>query len=383
MIRVVILLVLLPAIAGAEAPGVKLLYHDAAKLRRDQTPQDEFVVGTDRILVLPGGGGAQAQVFNLNGERQATLPGVVSTSGCFVGDHLYLAMGIKGLRTLSTKDWSEVDALRLPTHDYGRMAATPDGRSLFVLTRDAPATLTIYDRDPNSGKLTKSQVFQPDENGLTAFRHAQKAFPNLRLELDQQAIRLPLFETPTDIVVSPDGERAFIASMAGSVTMLTRADKTWRNTHVRHQDPQTGDIYGVAHAMSLALHDTRLFVGGVRMLGLLDCTDGKLRKDTWWVDDTEAIEMEPAFPFIDNLVSLAFSKNGRFLFLVSSQSDAIQICRTSGRELEPFATIKEPVGGSKMLQVAVSDDGTRLFARSQQSQLLVYELDGRFVDRKE
>jgi hypothetical protein len=125
-----------------------------------------------------------------------------------------------------------------------------------------------------------------------------------------------------------------------------------------------------------------VFVGGLGRLSWFTFDGEHLSIEKYWCDDGDTSGLpgqQNVVPYIDTVISLASSKNGKYLFVVGDDSGAFTVLKIGDDDLELVGNVNDSPPGTKMLEVQLSKDGSRLYAKTTKSQLLVYDLDATFT----
>lgn len=388
----VLFVALLPGVALGQVKGIKLVYKDDALILQQQSNAGQLAVGKEVVASFPdmaakpntvvmGNVTANAAVgrptlFKFNGTIVSVMDQVVAAhAAVFIDDYLYVATGGFGFNVL--KDGETIQNISGPRmNDIMRLAATPDGSQVLALHSFAPAALTVYDRDPKTGKLTKGQVFQSDEPSMAEAKRSYARMPDRIGKIEKGAVRVPNFGMAQDLKVSPDGKFAAVACYDASVVVFSR-DKQWKVADSVKDNVGGIHKYGVMMSNAVAASNDAVFVGGIKRLSWFTW-DGKLHFKTFYVDDSEPPGHEfETVPYLDHVSSLAVSENGKYLFVAANDDGAFTVLKIGDDDLELVGRVNDSPDDAKMVEVAVG--GGKLFAKTTKSQLLIYDLDGTFT----
>lgn len=357
---------LVPSIAAAQVEGVSLAYkHDPPATPQSVRPG--LTVGTDVVAVFPDvDKNFGLSLLAFDGQALPAPDANVPNSVVFAREHLYVADtgGVQVFR----KSGENVQTLR-QKGDLTYLTVTPDGGTIFAIRSHAPATITIYARDGKTGRLTQSQVFQTDDDGLALAKASR-----LPITIDPAAVRVPRFDGASGTFT--DGKRLLVAcAYSNSVALFVKTARGWQHIESlveNKMEPRNGLAMCQAVAMN---SDGDVFVGGMNRLCRFRLAGEKLKSVRWWTDDSESgATPEVALEFVNDVRSLAFSKNGKYLFAASTDAEGVTVYKV-GNSLEFVGVLKDSPG-SKTFDVAVVDD--KLFAKTSTCQLLIYDLDSRF-----
>lgn len=364
-------LLFLPSLAAAQVEGVSLVFKHDVSVTQQSPSVGQLSAGHELVAVYPDQTNKRLELFGFDGTR-VPAPEVVSVNSvAFAGKHLYVgdADGIEVFDRAGQK----VQSLTGERLDEMFLTAAPDGKTIFGMNGHAPGSITIYARDDQTGKLTQTQVFQTDEAGLALARASKR-----KLIIDKLAIRVPKFDGLS--CMATDGKRLFVAcSYSNSIVVFAKSSKGWQ--HLQSVTEYIGrEKNGLMMCRSVAFHDGDVFVGGIKRLNRLRIVGEELEPIDWWVDDVDRIvRPDHVLPCLENAHSLAISKNGKYLFIGSTERPGVTVFKI-GDILEEMGTLKDSPAGAKALDVAVSPDGTKLFSKTTTCHLLIYDLDSRFTE---
>lgn len=379
MKRLLLLILLFtPSLALAEVKGIKFVHKHPAALDPLRVPQwSEIWVG-EKYVAVGGSRLNRINLFDLDGTlvREFDQPfGVASAVWC--GDQLYATSANKGLVMLdedgsveSVGDVGEVD----------KVTATPDGKTVFAMNCKFP-TLWVLDRDPKTGKLTKTgQVFQADDAALAQFFEIYRR-RGIPVPLVKGAERLAKFSTPSDMKVSADGKSLFVSVSEQGVVSFGKDAKGWKLLEALQDNQGGAHTLGLHGSMTVEPVGDNLFVGGVTRLSWFKVDGEKLSHKKFWADDLDKSGggRYAVLPFIDLVISLEASKNGKYLFVCGQDDGGFTVCKIGDDDLELVGKVNDSPAGTKMLEVALSQDGKRLYAKTNNCQLLAYDLDETFT----
>jgi hypothetical protein len=234
-----------------------------------------------------------------------------------------------------------------------------------------------------TGKLTKAkQVFQADGNGILQWKkiYAERGWT---LPIEKGAVQVKNWSDPTDMKVSADGNYLFFSLATMGVGVFGRDAAGWKVIETLI-DNEGGVLkgYGLHSSRSVEASGKNVFVGGLGRLSWFTFNGKKLSIKKFYVDDSEppGHTFENVVPYIDTVISLAASKNGKYLFVVGSDGGAFTVLKVGDDDLELVGQVNDSPAGAKMLEVQLSKkDGNRLYAKTTSSQLLVYDLDETFT----
>lgn len=378
MQRLLLLAFLLsPSLAMAQVKGIKLVHVDPTVLTfRQNTGQ--LVVGKDVAVTFPSMmvNGGVPHLFHFDGTPIVSLPFFSVNSAVFAGDHLYLATGAYGLNIVETKDWQTVHNMGgRGMNEIHRIAATPDGGTVFTMNCFPKPKLVIYDRDPKTGKLANTQVFQPDEAGVAEI--TKDLPPGENFTVEKAATRVPNFVSITNMAVSADGKFLFVTNHAVCVLVFGKDSKGWRLVDTVRDNIRGRHRYGLRLPKNVLPVGERVFVGGKKRLSEFTFDGEKLSFTKFWVDDSEPPGHEyETVPYLDDVQSLAASANGKFLFIAGGDDGGVTVCKI-GDDLQLVGKVNDSPDGTLMLEVATA--GNKLFAKTTNCQLLIYDLDATFT----
>jgi hypothetical protein len=196
--------------------------------------------------------------------------------------------------------------------------------------------------------------------------------------IDKSAVRVPKFDGLS--WMATDGKRLFVAcSYSNSVVLFAKAAQGWQ--YVQSVTERIGRVKnGLMMCQSVALRNGDVFVGGITRLHRLRLVGEELEVGDWWVDDAESLAgPERVLPFFENAHSFAISKNGKYLFVGSTERPGMTVCKIGETGVEEIGTLHDSPPGAKALDVALSPDGTKLFSKTTTCHLLIYDLDATFT----
>jgi len=378
--RLIAILLLLPSVAGAQVEGVSLAYKreglatqpGAISLRVGPNvvgfSRDE--AGYCRVVAFDG---TYLPAPKIMGERAVA----------FCGEHIYMVD--QGAIHAFDKAGKETQTLTGDRLNEASFVATLDGTTLFAANRFAPAGITVYARDADTGELKKTQVFQTDEEGLEAAKIVMKA-KKKPIVIDPAAVRVPKFDGLAGMCT--DGKRLLVACQdSHSVVLFAKTAKGWEHLQSLPQEnkalrmPLRMKQNGLLMCEAITQAAGEVFVSGHKRLSRLRLKGETLESVGFLVDDSDPVASEygPAFllPFLEGIHSLALSKNGKYLFVGTSEAEGILVCKV-GVGLEVLGTLKDSPS-AKHQQVATSPDGKKLFCTTTTAHLLIYDLDDRFT----
>jgi hypothetical protein len=380
MKRILLLALLLaPSLATAQVKGIKLVSADASPQGAAVPQFSEVAVGEKHVAVFPTARQGRINLFDLDGKLQKQLfDPPVNRSAVWCDEHLYAASGLQGLNVLD-KDGVVIQNIGGPRmNEIFKLAASPDGKTIFVLHHQI-ATLTFYDRDPKTGKLTRDkQVLQTDNGGIIPWKKLYEG-RGLKLPIEKGAVQVKNWPDPSDMKVSADGNFLFFPLLTMGVGVFGKDANGWKVVETLI-DNQGGILQGFGLHLSRSVEPVgkNVFVGGLKRLSWFTFDGKKMSIKKYWVDDSDPAGHDHVLPFIDTVVSLASSKNGEYLFLVGDEDGAFTVLKI-GDDLELVGKVNDSPPGAKMLEVQMSKDGNRLYAKTTSSQLLVYDLDATFT----
>lgn len=372
----ILTLLLAPSMAAAEIEGISLVFkHDALAPLKEAMPG--LSVGSHIVAVYPDvNTNWGLQCFQFDGTKMPAPQTSAAHSVAFAGEHLYVGNDA-GIEVFD-KDGRKIQSLPQGMH-RAHLAATPDGRTIFATQNPAPSSLVVFARDETTGKLTQKQLFQTDDDGLRLAKVVKRGGP---ISIDPAAIRVPLFVGAGKKCT--DEKRLFVAcNYSHSLAVFVRTGKGWE-----HIQSLAGSVGGkVTNGMMMcqsvaASAQGDVFVGGVKSLSWLRLRGERLELVKSWWDDSDAAAVKPdsVLPFLENVQTLALSKNGKFLFLGSPDAAGIVVCKLVDDSLAFLGMLKDSPAGAKTLDVALSQDGKKLFAKTTTCHLLIYDLDESFTE---
>lgn len=383
LVALVLSMLIVPSLATAQVPGIKLVNKDAPLEKTEAITSGQIVVGKDLVATFTNETSGRPSLFGFDGSLHTSLPRMLAChSGVFAGEHLYLATGVFGLNALETKSWQTVQNISGPRmNGIGKLAATPEGKQVLTMHGWPLPTLTVYDRDAKTGKLTKSQVFQADDASLAEAKIAQEKSPPgaIDLTIDKKAVRVPNFSHVGNMEVSADGKFLFVVNYAMSVSVFDKDEQGWKYLCTLADNVDGRHRWGLQFCLSALPVGEHVFVGGIRRLAMLDFDGKKLTsKGKFWVDDSEpAGHQYETVPYLDMVLSLAASPNGKYLFVAAADDGGLTVLKIVKDDLELVGRINDSPAGSKMLEVHCQ--GNRLFAKTTNNPLLIYDLDETFT----
>ncbi|WP_254508480.1 lactonase family protein [Anatilimnocola floriformis] len=377
-----LLALLLAGQASGQGNGISLLYRDPQPVKDPAVDSGQLAVSDGFVTVIPADDGGQPKIFDFEGKLQHDLRIPTIASAVFAGRHLYLLSRLDGLKVIDTDTWKEVQTVSAPgLSEALRVQATPDGTTIFALRRFAPASLFVFQRDAATGKLDLQQVFQSDESSLALARSSAQANPAaVKIRIEKDALRVPSFSIAESLSVTPDSKHLYVVCYTNSLLVFGRDSKgKWGLLDSTEDNLRGHHTMGLMMCRALTPLSDGVIVGGIRRLAWFGFDGQKLQSKNWWVDDGKhpghgRVEM----PFLDDVTSLTVSQNEKYLFLASKHEANIQVLEITKDELKPYGNIIDAKAGAKMLDVAISPDGTRLFAKSTANKLTIYKLDERF-----
>lgn len=193
------------------------------------------------------------------------------------------------------------------------VAISPDGQNAYVASADAD-TVVAYRRNTNSGLLSKiDTVTEGDAYSCNPLP------PNICLILDG-------LDGAFDVVVSPDGRHVYVSSVNDDAVVVLR----------RNQE------------------------------------DGSLSTPLFGVNRLQVFTMASE---LDETTGLAFSPDGKYLYVAGSTSDTLVVLKRDAisGELSLVETVNNL---DRVLQLAVSPDGAHLYAvLSNVDTLVAYRID--------
>jgi WD40 repeat protein len=310
------------------------------------------------------------------------------------GQHLY-TVG-HDLHVLRAGNWEMIETIRHDKINFEQIAITQDGRSILTLSTASPSTLTTFSRDIETGQLTKTQVVQPDQESLRAIELAYQRLGK-PIPLIDGATHVPRLQGARAILFSPDSKWAFVTGDVVSLIAFRRSLKSGKLDYAFHlSEPNAKPRrYGFSFPTCLAYRqDERaqandLIVAGVNSLVWLnwDAMRDELTPYKFWLDDSESERLaawnRPYLSCLDRCHVATFSKNGRYLFLASTEESSPSVLELDNGDLKYLGNVPagpKPENGivPRVLNVVVSPDGKYLFSQYSHCRLKVHELDERF-----
>jgi hypothetical protein len=371
-------LLLAPSFAPAQVTGVMLAHQDKTLLTRQGPTAGQIAVGKDVIAVYPDSSDNRPNLFKFDGSPIRSLR-FDAHAATFAGKELCIA-NINGMHVLEPQDSREVDLLEdARLNSTAQLVATANGDTVFARTLGAVQTIEILKRD-DTGKFKLLQTIAPDEDVLAPLRarYAKAGRADL-VVAPQGATRVPAMATIYYLAVTPDGTHLFAAT-SNSLLVFDKHGKQWRHAQTLAATDRGRLLNGLMRPTCIVLgSEGDVFVGGMKRLSRLNFDGKTITSRKWWIDDTE----NPAFganvlPFLEHVFSLALSANGKFLFVASKDGAGIAVMDVSDDDEKLFGFVPDPAGGTP-LDVVLSPDGKKLFAKTTKCQLLVYDLDATFT----
>lgn len=368
----VLAFLLVPSIVAAQVKGVSLVYkHDPPAAPQSVRPG--LSVGKDVVAVYPDiDKNWCPQLLTFSG-RLLSIPETNATNSmAFAGEHLYVA-DTDGVHVFDKGGKKKIQTLKQQA-ELTYLTATPDGTTIFAVHHHAPASIIVYARDGKTGKLTQTQIFQTDDAGLTLARASGLPKP---IVVDPAAVRVPKFDGAAGTFT--DGKRLIVAcTYSNSVVVFAKTSKGWQHVQSLEEDKTGLNPNGLAMCQAVTMSASGdVFVGGMTRLCWLRLAGETLEPVKWWTDDSEpGVTPEVSQEFVKDVRSVAASKNGKYLFVASTDAEGVTVYKV-GETLEPVGTLKDSVAGSKTFDVAVVDD--KLFAKTSDCQLLIYDLNATFT----
>jgi DNA-binding beta-propeller fold protein YncE len=369
----VLTFLLLPSMATAQIEGIALAFKHDVPVPPDLA-RPGLSIGDSIVAVYPDvNANWGLQCFRFDGTKASSLQTSATHSVAFAGEHLYV--GNEAGIEVFDKDGKKIQSLPQGMN-RSYLAATPDGSTVFATQNHAPASLAVFERDRTTGKLTQAQLFQTDDTGLTL---AKATKPGVPIPIDRSAVRLPLFDGPAGMFT--DGNRFFVAChYSHSIVMFAKSAGRW--THLLSlEETKTGPIRnGIVGCQAVTANEQGdVFVGGRQRLCWLRLSGENLDSKQWWTDDSEAgATPEVSWPCVGDVRALAFSKNGEYLFVASTDVEGVSVFEV-GTALKLIGTLKDSPAGAKTWNVAVSHDGKKLFAKTSACSLVIYDLSEKFT----
>jgi WD40 repeat protein len=373
-------LLLVPSLAAGQVPGVKLVHKDATASPRAQNIQaGRIFVGAKTVGIAPQSTFGRMNFYNFDGtpDMQMLEPRLVGAA-VLVDEDVYAATSMFGLNVVRGGEVIQnISGPRM--NEVVKVAVTPDGKTVVML-QGLLATLSFWDRDPKTGKITKTgQVFQPDDEGIANIRgsYERRGKP---VPVEKGAVRLPHFGDPYDMRVSEDGKFIFFVVNSQACVVFGRDGKRWKQVATLRDALDGFHKYGMSINLSLAQHDENVFVGGIRRLTWLTFDGKKLAFKKFWVDDSEPPGHEyETVPYLDQVTGLAVSKNGKYLFLAGGDDGEVTVLKIGKDDLELVGKTKGAPADDVLIEVELSRDGKHLFANSRKCLLMIYDLDATFT----
>jgi WD40 repeat protein len=377
---VLMFVALLPVVAAGQVPGVELVYKDATVLAQPQPVQaGQIVVGDKLVGIFHAQNQGRLTFYHFDGSPDAPIldPAFVRCAVA-VDQDLYMGTSAYGFNVL--RDGAVIQNISGPRmNEVDKLAVTPDGRTIVMLQALVP-TLSFWDRDPKTGKITKTgQVFQADDAGLVNIKgsYERRGKP---VPIEKGAVRVADWGDPYDMRISADGNLIFFPVISQACAVFSRDGKGWKHLATLRDALDGFHKYGMSINMSLAQHGEDVFVGGIKRLAWLKFDGKKLTSKRFFVDDSEPPGHEyETVPYFDQVTGLTISKNGKYLFSAGGDvGGGITVLKIGKDDLELVGKTKESPG-DVMIEVELSRDGKHLFANSRSCLLMIYDLDATFT----
>jgi len=331
---------------------------------------------------------SEPRIYTYDGELRKELPYNVIWNAEFIDDRLYLVSALDGVICLGTDDWRELTRLRMKQPKRITFSArSTDGKQIVLARRWVPDAIEFYDRNAETGDLTRTELFQPVDELLAEAREMAGDLPGSQFDVDPEAVRLPHLRGIAGMTFNGERNDSFFVYCKRALFAFSYKNGKWQ--HVDTVWDQNGKVIqnglmGLAHCVTA--RENQIFVGATNCLAWYSFDGRELRKVQWWVDDSAGFQNQPRFPFLDRVFALAISANGRYLFLGAGPTEenpnadlsSIHVLEIGTRDLKPVGSIDAGGAGSHVVNVKLSPDGKHLCAQTTDCQLLIYDLDERF-----
>jgi YVTN family beta-propeller protein len=268
------------------------------------------------------------------------------------------------------------------------IAVRRDGRHVYVTGNyntlwdgdiSAAGTLTFTRKATLLGKGGSGYsnpcgvALSPDEKTALVCLSLKNTLALVDLESDKLLREIPVGIAPYDVVVSPDGQRAYVSNWGGRPPGKT--DRTADS----YGTPVLVDKHGAALSGTVSVIDLkqnreiREIATGLHPSGLALTADGRTlyvanaNSDTISVIDTEnlrvtetvSVRPDPALPFGSQPNALALSQDGRTLYVANGGNNALAVVALRGdSRTNSVVTGFIPTG---WFPGAVATDGKRLY----------------------
>ncbi|HTS17290.1 MAG TPA: bifunctional YncE family protein/alkaline phosphatase family protein [Verrucomicrobiae bacterium] len=216
-------------------------------------------------------------------------------------------------------------------------------------------------------------ALSPDETTALVCLSLKNSLALVDLGSDKLIREIPVGIAPYDVVVSPDGQRAYVSNWGGRPPGVTDRTADSYGTPVR-VDKRGAALSGTVSVIDLKQNrELREIATGLHPSGLALSGDGRTlyvanaNSDTISAIDTETLKVsesipvrpDPALPFGSQPNALVLSPDGRTLFVANGGNNAIAVVALrGGSRTNSIVTGFIPAG---WFPGAVATDGKRLY----------------------